>query len=399
MRPGDWVIWTWRAVVYDPSRSILTATGIAVGICAIVLLTSIGEGVRSYLLDSFSQFGSRIVAVTPGKSLTGGVSAGGLLSTIRPLSLDDAKALSRLPHVAVVVPVVQGTARVEAGRFARDTDVYGVGPNLDLAWNFAVRQGRGLPEETGSSRYLAVLGDRVNSELFGHHSPLGEFIRVGGSRFRVVGVMEPKGQLLGFDLDDAVYIPADIALELYDRPGLMEIDVVFRETITARDMSRLITDTLIRRHGEEDFTLFTQEDMLASLDRILSMLKFAIGALGLIALTVGGVGVLTIMTMALAERVPEIGLLRAMGASRTEILVMFLLESMTLSLVGGFIGLAGLALLTLAAHLALPELPIRIQPAYLLMGVVISCGTGLLAGLVPAFRAAGLNPVDALRKE
>jgi len=399
MRPGDWIHWTWRAVVYDPSRSILTATGIAVGICAIVLLTSIGEGVRGYLLDSFSQFGSRIIAVTPGKSLTGGISAGGLLSTVRPLSLDDARALSRLPHVAVVVPVVQGTARVEAGRYARDTDVYGVGPNLDLAWNFAVRQGRGLPEETGSSRYLAVLGDRVNRELFGHHSPLGEFIRVGGSRFRVVGVMEPKGQLLGFDLDDAVYIPADIALELYDRPGLMEIDVVFRETVTSGAMSRLITDTLIRRHGDEDFTLFTQEDMLASLDRILSMLKFAIGALGLIALVVGGVGVLTIMTMALAERVPEIGLLRAMGASRTEILVMFLLESMALSLVGGVIGLVGLALLAGAAHLALPELPIRIQPVYLLMGAVISCGTGLLAGLIPAFRAAGLNPVDALRKE
>lgn len=395
----DWLGWTRRALVTDPSRSLLTASGIAIGICAIVLLTSIGEGIRSYLLESFSQFGSRIVAVTPGKATTGGVSSSGLISTVRPLSIDDADALRQLPHVDVVVPVVQGTARVEAGRYARDTDVYGVGPNMDRAWNFEVSVGRGLPEERGHSRYFTVLGDKVAHELFGQRSPLGEFVRVGGSRFRVLGVMEPKGQLLGFDLDDAVYIPADIALEMYNRVGLMEIDVVFSSSTTSDDMAAAVRRMLIERHGEEDFTLFTQEDMLASLDRILDIIKFAIGALGLIALIVGGVGVLTIMSMALSERIPEIGLLRALGATRHDILLMFLLESIVLSLLGGALGLTLLLAIAGVAGAVAPDLPLKVQPVYLLAGALISCGVGLVAGLSPAIRAANLNPVDALRAE
>jgi len=398
MRVADWLSWTRVALATDPLRSLLTASGIAIGICAVVLLTSIGEGIRDYLLNSFSQFGSRIVAITPGKTETGGIPSG-LLSSVRPLSMDDVAALRRLPHVDVVIPVVQGTARIEAGRFARDTDVFGVGPNMDRAWNFAVSSGRGLPEESGHSRYLAVLGDKARHELFGQRNPLGSLVRIGGSRFRVIGVMEPKGQLLGLDLDDAVYIPADIALEMYNRTGLMEIDVIFRESSSSRAVSEAIRELLIARHGEEDFTLLTQEDMLSSLDRILNILKFSVGALGLIALLVGGVGVLTIMSMALSERIPEIGLLRALGASKGEILAMFLLESVLLSLLGGALGIALLALLAVFAHLLVPDMPLSIQPVYLLVGAGVSCAVGLIAGLSPALRAASLNPVDALRDE
>jgi putative ABC transport system permease protein len=139
--------------------------------------------------------------------------------------------------------------------------------------------------------------------------------------------------------------------------------------------------------------------MLSSLDRILSILKFSVGALGLIALLVGGVGVLTIMSMALSERIPEIGLLRALGASKGEILAMFLLESVLLSLLGGALGIALLALLAVFAHLLLPDMPLSIQPVYLLLGAGVSCAVGLIAGLSPALRAASLNPVDALRNE
>ena len=399
MRPVDWLRWTQRALVVDPGRSLLTASGIAIGIFAMVLLTSIGEGVRGYLLDSFSQFGSRIIAITPGKTTTGGMPSSGLMNTVRPLSIADADALRRLPHVEAVVPLVQGTARVEAGRFGRDTDVYGVGSEMASAWRFTTSSGRFLPDESGHSRYFAVLGDKVRRELFRGRSPLGQFIRIGGSRFRVIGVMEPKGQLLGIDLDDAVYIPADIALDIYNRTGLMEVDVVFRETTTADAMSDAIRRTIVQRHGDEDVTLFSQEDMLSSLDRILAMLKFAVAALGLIALTVGGVGVLTIMSMALSERVPEIGLLRALGTTRREILGMFLAESMVLSAAGGLLGLAAVGLLVLLVEVAAPDVPLDVAPVYLLAGVGLSAAVGLIAGLSPALRAANLNPVDALRAE
>jgi putative ABC transport system permease protein len=253
--------------------------------------------------------------------------------------------------------------------------------------------------ESGGSRYYAVLGAKVRHELFGSQNPLGEFIRVGGSRFRVIGVMERKGQLLGIDLDDAVYIPPDIALSLYNRAGLMEIDVVFRETTTSQAMSDAIGEMIRRRHGEEDVTLFSQEDMLASLDRILGMLKFAIAALGLTALLVGGVGVLTIMSMALSERVPEIGLLCALGTRKPQILQMFLLESVALSVAGGLLGLLVVAILVLAVKQLAPNVPLEVQPFYVLVALLTSALIGLVAGMAPAIRAAGLNPVDALRSE
>ncbi len=399
IRSEDWLRWTRRALLVDPGRSLLTASGIAIGICAMVLLTSIGEGIRGYLIDSFSQFGSRIIAITPGKTSTGGSPTSGLMNTVRPLSIEDADALRRLPHVEAVIPLVQGTARVEGGRFGRDTDVYGVGSEMASAWRFEVSSGRFLPEESGHSRYFAVLGAKVREELFGRRNPLGEFVRIGGSRFRVIGVMAAKGQLLGIDLDDAVYVPADIALEMYNRTGLMEVDVIFRETTSATAMSDAIRRVIKARHGDDDVTLFSQQDMLATLDRILGMLKFAVAALGMIALLVGAVGVLTIMSMALSERVPEIGLLRALGATRGEILGMFLIESILLSAAGGLLGLAVLGVLVLTLTLAAPGFPMTVAPIYLVAGVALSAVVGLIAGLSPAIRAANLHPVDALRSE
>ena len=395
---SDWLRWVFHAVTTARLRSFLTALGISVGIAAVTLLTSIGEGIRVYLMDSFSQFGTRIIAVTPGKTTTHGLA--GLLTTIRPLSLDDARYLGDLPHVDAVVPLVQGTAKIEAGRYSRDTDVYGVGPDMDRAWKFKVALGRFLPaDDLENSRYFAVLGARVKEELFRNSNPLGTYVRIGGSRFRVIGVMEGKGQLLGFDLDDAIYIPADLAMQMFNKESLMEVDVVFRQSTTSAEMRDRVKQALMRRHGDEDFTLFTQEDMLATLDKILSMLKMAIGALGGVALVVGGVGVLTIMTTALKERTEEIGLLRAVGCTRRQILWMFLGEAVFLAALGGLLGLTIVAVLVITLNTFVPALPIALQPFYMLMSLVLSCGIGLVAGISPAMHAAGLDPIEALRSE
>ncbi|WP_431686735.1 ABC transporter permease [Hahella sp. NBU794] len=387
-----------RTISFGRTRAVLTSLGITIGIAAVALLTSIGEGVRSYVMDEFSQFGARIIAINPGKNVTGGM--GGILSTVRPLSLQDAEALRQAPYVEYVVPVVQGAGAIEYKQRTRNVDIFGVSADMPAAWRFAVAQGRFLPRnnDARSSPY-AVIGHKVKQELFQGESPLGQLIRIGGMRFRVIGVIEPKGDMLGFDLDDTAYIPADLALDLFNREGLMEVDVIFSPATDSTYMSALIKKMLIQRHGREDFTLITQDQMLTSLNSILSVLTLAVGLLGSISLLVGGVGILTTMTTSVRERTSEIGLLRALGATRAQVLSLFLAEAVTLSTIGGVCGLLLMGVVTALAFLFAPEFPIRPHVPFLLIALLLSSLIGLIAGVVPALQASRLNPIDALRTE
>lgn len=398
MKTLDGLQWVSRAVLAQRGRSALTALGIAIGIAAVALLTSVGEGLRLYLLDNFSMFGTRIIAVTAGKTDTEGLA--GMLKTVRPLTFADAEQLRRLPYVEAVTPVVYGSVRVESADRQRNTEMQGVGADAARAWKFNVALGRFLPEgEDSAARPYAVLGSKLRSELFGSNNPLGQTLRVGGMRFRVIGVLEPKGQFLGFDLDEMVYIPASRAAQLTNREGVNEIDIVFTDNTTSAEMSARVKRTLIALHGEEDFTLFTQEDMLKSLDRILRLITLAIGGLGGISLLVGGVGVTTIMSTALRERIAEIGLLRALGATRAQLLALFLGEAILLAAVGGFVGVGVVMLVVLLINVLAPALPFALQPFYLMLSWLLSTLVGLLAGIAPAWRASLFDPIEALRTE
>lgn len=385
------------AVTAHRGRSLLTSLGIAVGIAAVVLLTSIGEGVHRFVLSEFSQFGTNIIAVTPGKTETFGIS-GAQISNVRPLSLDDAAALARLDQVSAVIPVVQGNAEVEFEGRTRRTMILGVGSDLPMVWGMHVSAGRFLPpDDQRASRAFVVLGAKVRNELLGGRNPLGQRLRVGGDRYRAIGVMESKGQFLGFDLDDAVYVPASKALELFNRESLMEIDLVYRAGSSAESIRASIERLLRARHGTNDFTITTQQQMLDVLGSVLDVLTFAVAALGGISLFVGGVGILTIMTIAVRERRAEIGLLRAIGARRSQVLRMFLLESLFLSAIGGFAGLAiGLGL-AMAIKLIAPSLPVHPSLEYALLAELLAVLIGLAAGVIPARNAARLQPLDALR--
>lgn len=380
-------------------RSSLTALGIAVGITAVVLLTSMGEGLHRFMLAEFSQFGTNLIAVTPGKATTHGVS-GAVMSNVRPLTLDDATVLNKLPQVIAVVPVIQGNATVKGGGLQRSTYIFGVGADLPKVWQIDVAVGQFLPDDDPrAARSFIVLGSRVKEELFGNRIPLGEIVRVGGSRFRVIGVMESKGQMLGFDLDDAVYIPAAKSMELFNRESLMEIDVLYEKNLDADRVSSIIKQVLLARHGDEDFTIVTQEQMLEVLSSVLDILTFAVGALGGISLIVGGVGILTIMTIAVKERTSEIGLLTALGAERHQILILFLTEAMLLSALGGATGLLLALSIAELIHFIVPAIPVHTPWHYVLLAEALAIMVGLIAGVMPARQAAGMNPVDALRTE
>ncbi|MBW2485609.1 MAG: ABC transporter permease [Deltaproteobacteria bacterium] len=399
MHVQDFIQLTVNAVRSQRMRSFLTALGIAVGIGSVVLLTSLGEGLHRFMLAEFTQFGTNLIGINPGKVTTHGVS-GALISNVRPLSIEDAQALKRIPQVVDVVSVVQGNAAVEAGKRQRRTTIYGIDPAAPEVFKLQVASGRFLPDDPPrAARSFAVLGSKVREELFGSGQALGERIRIGSERFRVIGSMESKGQLLGFDLDDTVWIPTAKALAMFNRESLMEIDVLYEEGSSADEVASQIRKILIARHGSEDFTITTQEKMLEVLGKILNILTLAVGGLGGISLLVGGVGILTIMTIAVNERTNEIGLLRALGSEKNQILGLFLGEAIVLASIGG---LAGLLLGVGGAWLLgflVPALPTHTSWTYLLAAEMLAAAVGLLAGVLPARRAAALNPVDALRSE
>jgi putative ABC transport system permease protein len=399
MRTVDAARFTFVSLASHRLRTFLTALGIAVGIAAVILLTSIGEGLHRFVIAEFSQFGTNIISVTPGRIQTHGASLGAV-NTIRPLSIDDAIALRRAPHVQVTNPMVMGNGEVNIAGRSRRVTIYGAGPDLARAFSMRVAAGEFLPQDDmHGARAFVVLGSKVASELFGAANPLGQRLRVGGELYRVVGVMESKGQVLGFDLDDTVYVPVARALDMFNRESLMELHVIYDPTAPVAEVENGIRRIMVARHGAEDFTVTPQQKMLEVFGTVLDAITFTVAAINAISLVVGGVGILTILTIAVAERTPEIGLLRAIGATRTRILLLFLGEAALLAAVGGVAGLfAGWSIAGLL-KLALPALPVQIPWMYALLAELVAVTVGLAAGVMPARRAALLDPLDALRGE
>jgi putative ABC transport system permease protein len=377
-------LWSYRL------RSALSAAGVAVGIAAVILLTSIGEGARRFVLAEFTQFGTNLIAVNPGKSETLGIPAA-LAGTTRDLTIEDAEALRRLPGVEAVVPMTLGSARVERQNRGRDVFVYGVTSEVPQTWQFEVRHGRFLPEgDPRRGAPLVVLGPKLKHELFSDDNALGERVRIGGRSFRVIGILAPKGQFLGFDLDDSAYIPVAVAQGLFNRRDLMEIDILYSPSRTAASMADVIRRLLMKRHDDkEDFTITTQDSMLELLDRVLGIVTMAVGAIGGISLVVGAVN----------QRSSEIGLLRAIGARKSQVLGFFLTEASLLSTAGGIMGVSAGIGIAWALRVLLPGLPVYTPVKYVVGAVVLSFAVGLASSVLPARRAAGFDPVETLRAE
>ncbi|MDH7499435.1 MAG: ABC transporter permease [candidate division NC10 bacterium] len=383
-------------------RSFLTMLGVIIGVAAVILLISIGEGAKEYVSRELTGLGTNLLIITPGKTSTAGGFHPPSAGTVRKLTYDDALAIKRrCPAVAEACPIVLGTGKIKYENLSRDTTIVGVTPEFEKVRNLHVEIGRFVSQEdVDGSRRMVVLGQTVKRELFGDTNPLGQMVTVSDAKYRVVGLMTHKGMSLGFDIDDLVFIPVRSAQELFDTDRLFEIIVA---AISPRDIERAtleIKEMLRRRHANrEDFTIVSQGAMLSTMQTILNVLTGVLGGIAAISLVVGGIGIMNIMLVSVRERTREIGIRKAVGARNRDILSQFLTESVTLSLMGGVVGIllgAGGARL---ASLLFSYIPTKVSLWSISLAFLFSAAVGVFFGVYPARRASLLDPIESLRYE
>ncbi len=401
LHSSDVVRFAWGALRGYPTRSVLMLIAMAIGVAAVVMLTALGEGARRYVSNEFASLGTHLLIVIPGRSETGGVSPGTFMGeTPRDLTLDDARSLTRSPGVRRVAPMMVGSANVGWRGRERETVVLGGTHDMLAIRHWRMAQGRFLPRtDFDLATPVCVIGATIRREIFGASRALGSWLRIGDRRFRVIGVLASEGRSIGVDVQETVIIPVASAQQLFDRASLFRILVEARSRADMEPARRFIVATLRERHqGEEDVTVITQDAVLATFDRILGALTYAVGGIAAISLAVAGILIMNVMLVAVSQRTAEIGLLKALGATARQILSLILAEALLLSAVGALTGLLLGELGSLAVRHAFPTLPAWPPWWAVSASAGVALLTGLLFSLLPARRAARLDPVLALSR-
>ena len=401
MRSTDLIRFARVAATSNPLRAALMVLAMAIGVAAVVVLTALGDGARRYVMNEFSSLGSNLVIVLPGRSQTGGFNPGNAITnTPRDLTLDDAQALQRASAVSLVAPLAVGTSEISAGGKLREVMVAGTTSQYLELRHMTMAQGRFLAAgdwRRGSSEI--VLGAKVRDEIFGSAPSLGQLVRLGDRRFRVIGVLAASGQGLSMNTDELVFVPVALAQALFNSNTLFRIMVEAkgREAIEAAktQVSEIIQ---LRHEGEQDVTVITQDAVLATFDRLLGALTLGVAGIATISLAVAGILVMNVMLVSVTQRTAEIGLLKALGATGGTIRRVFLIEATLLSLAGAGVGFVLGQLGAAVIRLLYPTFPAYPPHWAVWAGLATALVTGILFGVLPARRAARLDPVQALSR-
>jgi len=385
-----------------PLRSSMLLLAISIGVASVITLTSVGEGARRYISGEFADLGTNLLIVLPGRSDTAGAGLQGMLigETGRDLTLDDALAIERSPYAARVAPLVVGGGAASWRSRERDITVIGANAAFREIQSWQLARGGFLPDtDLEVLSPVCVLGSVVAGELFGSTPPVGEWVRIGDTRCRVIGVLAQAGMTGLFDTDELIVVPVANAQQIFNTPSVFRI---FVEATASEQIERarrdIVTIVTARHQGIEDFTVITQDAILSTFDSIFGVVTAALAGIAGISLIVAGVLIMNVMLVAVTQRTAEIGLLKALGARRRQILILFLAEASSLSLAGGVIGYVVGQGATFALRTAYPIIDFEAPHWAALAGLGVAVASGLVFGLLPARRASLLDPVEALAK-
>ncbi len=383
----------------SPARTLLMMLAMSIGVAAVVVLTALGEGARLYVVNQFSSLGTNLVIVLPGRTETAGIGPG-LMSgqTPRDITLDDAQALLRSRAVKRIAPLTVGSATLSRNALNREVVVAGSTSELLEVRHMSMGIGKFLPAgNINESASVCVLGSQMKRELFGNEQAVGQWVRLGDRRFRVIGILAPQGESMGMRTDELVIIPVASSHQLFNTSGLFRILIEAKSRDSIEQAKHDAEQIMFQRHsGEKDVTVITQDAVLATFDRILTALTMAVGGIAAISLSVAGVLIMNVMLIAVAQRVKEIGLLKALGAPGKQIRSLFFAEAALLSGVGSVAGLALGYAGSFVIGRIYPMLPVSPPWWAVLAACGTALGTGILFSVWPARRAARLDPVAAL---